>query len=45
MRYDLAYRQNGNVRIFYGVTEEGIDDDWRVAIQTATGKPVEAATA
>ena len=45
VRYDLAYRQNGHVRVFYGVTEEGIDDDWRVAIQTATGKPVEAATA
>lgn len=36
VRYDLAYRQNGTLRVFYGVTEEGIDDEWRAAITPAT---------
>ncbi|MDI3341926.1 MAG: putative DNA binding domain-containing protein [Sphaerobacter sp.] len=45
VRYDLAYRQNGHIRIFYGVTDEGIDDDWRAVIHMATGKPAEAVTA
>lgn len=36
VRYDLAYRQNGDVRIFYGVTDEGISDEWRATIPAAT---------
>ena len=28
MRYDLALRENGDVRVFYGVTEEGMDGRW-----------------
>ncbi|HET9016262.1 MAG TPA: RNA-binding domain-containing protein [Thermomicrobiaceae bacterium] len=35
VRYDLAYRDNGNLRIFYGVTDEGIPDDWRPLIPAA----------
>ncbi|MEX2425314.1 MAG: RNA-binding domain-containing protein [Thermomicrobiaceae bacterium] len=27
-RYDLAYRENGNVRVFYGVTQKGLAKDW-----------------
>ena len=33
VRYDLAYRENGDIRVFYGVTDEGIDDVWRSALQ------------
>lgn len=32
VRYDLAYRENGDIRVFYGVTDEGIDDMWRTAL-------------
>ncbi len=27
-RYDLAQRENGRVRVYYGVTEEGIHSEW-----------------
>lgn len=36
VRYDLAYRHNSTVRVFYGVTDEGIDDAWRAVITAAT---------
>ena len=36
VRYDLAYRDNGNMRVFYGVTDEGIPDDWRSLIPAAS---------
>lgn len=36
VRYDLAYRTNGNLRIFYGVTDEGISDEWRAIIPATT---------
>lgn len=36
VRYDLAYRQNGHIRVFYGVTDEGIEDEWRAVIQAST---------
>lgn len=32
VRYDLAYRDNGLLRVFYGVTDEGVDDEWRAVI-------------
>jgi hypothetical protein len=27
-RYDLVQRENGKLRIYYGVTEEGIHSEW-----------------
>lgn len=32
-RYDLALRSNGDVRIFYGVTEEGMEGPWSIFVQ------------
>lgn len=32
VRYDLAFREDGHTRIFYGVTDEGLDDEWRAII-------------
>lgn len=29
VRYNLVYRQNGTMYVFYGVTDEGMDDAWR----------------
>ena len=28
VRYDLALRENGNIRVFYGVTEDGMEGKW-----------------
>jgi hypothetical protein len=28
-RYDLAQRSNGNIRVYYGVSEEGLHGDWK----------------
>ncbi len=33
VRYDLALRENGNVRVFYGVTEDGMEGKWSGFIQ------------
>lgn len=33
MRYDLALRENGNIRVFYGVTEDGMDGRWATFLQ------------
>ena len=33
LRYDLTLRENGNVRIFYGVTEDGMEGRWSVFVQ------------
>lgn len=33
MRYDLALRENGNTRVFYGVTEDGMDGRWSTFLQ------------
>jgi len=33
VRYDLALRENGNVRVFYGVTEDGMEGQWATFIQ------------
>jgi hypothetical protein len=32
-RYDLALRDNGNIRVFYGVTEDGMEGRWSVFVQ------------
>jgi len=39
-RYDLAYRQNGTVRIFYGVTDADLADEWKTAIEHVSEKAV-----
>jgi hypothetical protein len=31
-RYNLAYRGDGQLRIFYGVTIEGMDAEWRAVL-------------
>jgi hypothetical protein len=33
IRYDLALRADGKVRIFYGVTEDGMEGPWAVFVQ------------
>ena len=33
MRYDLALREGETVRIFYGVTEDGMEGPWSVFVQ------------
>jgi hypothetical protein len=33
LRYDLALRENGSVRVFYGVTEDGMEGRWADFIQ------------
>ena len=32
VRFNLVYRSNGDLRVFYGVTEEGMDSEWRELI-------------
>ncbi len=36
-RYNLAYRGGGEIRVFYGVSDEDIDDGWR-AVLPARGR-------
>ncbi len=31
-RYNLVYRGDGDFRVFYGVSDEGLDDTWRAVI-------------
>jgi hypothetical protein len=38
-RYDLAYRQNGTIRVFYGVTDADLADEWKTAIERVGGQP------
>lgn len=33
VRYDLALRENGSIRVFYGVTEDGMEGQWTVFVQ------------
>jgi hypothetical protein len=35
-RYDLAYRDDGTNRVFYGVTEKGLSSSWNDAIQSSS---------
>jgi len=39
-RYDLAYRKNGAARIFYGVTDADLADEWKTAIAHVAEKAV-----
>jgi len=38
-RYNLCYRHNGDMHVFYGVTDEGMDEDWRDLIPLAVANP------
>jgi hypothetical protein len=31
-RYDLAQRSNGNIRVYYGVSEDGLHGDWKALV-------------
>ncbi len=31
-RYNLVYRGDGDLRVFYGVSDEGLDDTWRIVV-------------
>jgi hypothetical protein len=33
VRYDLALRAEGQIRIFYGVTEDGMEGRWATFMQ------------
>ena len=35
VRFDLALRQGSDIRIFYGVTEEGMEGDWAQFVEEA----------
>ena len=37
-RYDLAHRHNGDIRVFYGVTDAGMLEEWKSAIENASEK-------
>jgi hypothetical protein len=32
VRYNLVFRHDDDLHVFYGVTDEGLDDDWRTVI-------------
>ena len=32
VRYNLVYRHDGHLHVFYGVTDEGLDDEWRAVV-------------
>jgi hypothetical protein len=42
LRYDLAYREDGQVRVFYGVTDSGLPDDWKPVLEQAVAPKVAA---
>jgi hypothetical protein len=35
-RFDLAYRENGSSRVFYGVTQKGLSNAWNEVIQSSS---------
>jgi histidinol phosphatase-like PHP family hydrolase len=35
-RFDLAYRENGSSRVFYGVTQKGLSNAWKEVIQSSS---------
>ena len=40
VRFNLAYRYNGDMHVFYGVTDEGMDEAWRSVVpERARPKP------
>jgi hypothetical protein len=36
VRYDLAQKTNGDIRFYFGVTEDGIHGDWKELVGTGT---------
>ncbi len=34
-RFNLVYRLDGDLRVFYGVTEDGLDSEWRQVVPTS----------
>jgi hypothetical protein len=49
VRYNLVYRHDDHLHVFYGVTDEGIDEEWRSTLpahlaerQLANGAPEQA---
>lgn len=45
LRYDLAYRDNGQVRIFFGVTDKSLPEPWRAVVPDRVDEPGEEAVA
>jgi hypothetical protein len=49
VRFNLAYRHDGDLHVFYGVTDEGMDDAWRALIperlRPKPPEPVESSAA
>jgi hypothetical protein len=43
-RFDLAQRSEGRIRLFFGVTEDGIHGDWKRLVGTDSDEPERAAT-
>ena len=37
-RYNLLYRGDGDLRVFYGVSEEGMDARWRAILPAREGQ-------
>lgn len=37
-RFNLAYRGEDEIRMFYGVSEEGLDDDWKAVLPVARSR-------
>ena len=33
LRFDLALRENGDIRVFYGVTEDGMEGKWSAFVE------------
>jgi len=38
-RYNLVYRGDGEFRVFYGVSADGLDARWRTLVQAIRGEP------
>jgi hypothetical protein len=36
-RYNLVYRGDGDLRVFYGVSDDGLDDQWRAVLAGRRG--------
>jgi hypothetical protein len=40
VRYDLALKENGNIRVFYGVTEDGMEGSWAQFVEVEEAETV-----
>jgi hypothetical protein len=36
-RHNLAYRDDGEIRYFYAVSDDGINDAWQALVATKSG--------